>query len=188
LNKDIKKYIFKKLCFPRRLRYGNTKNIDFFFMREYNNKQIRELMVKIMRNKCLIIITGDLAAGKTTYGMKIAEKLKIPFFSKEKIYEIFLKYMNNGDLDYEAKCYSVLYIIVEELMKAERTFILECNFVKESVPILDSFIKKYDYKCLTVRFKEKSDSLKEFKLNNQEIVIDTTKVNLDEIIDYITKI
>lgn len=144
-----------------------------------------------MRNKCLIIITGDLVFGKTTYGMKIAEKLDIPFFSKDKIDEIFLKYMNNGDLDYEAKSYNVLYIIAEELMKAERTFILESNFVKESVSVLDSFIKKYNYTCLIIRFKDKSDSSKEFKLNNQEIVIDTTdfsKVNLDEIIDYITKI
>ena len=31
--------------------------------------------------KYIIIITGELAAGKTSYGKKISNTLKIPFFS-----------------------------------------------------------------------------------------------------------
>ena len=36
----------------------------------------------------IIIITGDLAAGKTSYGKKISNELKIPFFSKDEIKEV----------------------------------------------------------------------------------------------------
>lgn len=33
-----------------------------------------------MNNKNIIIITGELAAGKTSYGKKISEVLKMPFY------------------------------------------------------------------------------------------------------------
>ena len=43
-----------------------------------------------MYNKNLIIITGELAAGKTSYGKKISETLKIPFFSKDEIKKVVI--------------------------------------------------------------------------------------------------
>lgn len=51
----------------------------------------------------IIIITGDLAAGKTSYGKKISNELKIPFFSKDEIKEVLYDSMNNNDTDYESK-------------------------------------------------------------------------------------
>ena len=39
-------------------------------------------------NKYFIVICGDLAGGKTTYGKKISKELKIPFFSKDELNEI----------------------------------------------------------------------------------------------------
>lgn len=36
------------------------------------------------KSKNIIIITGELAAGKTSYGKKISEVLKIPFLVKIK--------------------------------------------------------------------------------------------------------
>lgn len=108
--------------------------------------------------KYFIVICGDLAAGKSTYGKKISKELQIPFFSKDKIKEILFDSMNNNDLSYEEKrkigasSYAVFYNIAEQLMESGQAFILESNFVKESEAILNEFVSKYDYKCITIKF------------------------------------
>ncbi len=183
-------------------------------------------------NKYFIVICGDLAGGKTTYGKKISKKLKIPFFSKDELKEILYDSMNNNNLSYEEKrkigasSYAVFYNIAEQLMKVGHAFILESNFVKESIEALNNLIKKYDYKCITVKFEgdlktlhqrflkreyseerhqglvsngtfddfeeylKHSNKLKEFKINDDEIVVDTTdfsKVNFENIMKQINE-
>lgn len=185
-----------------------------------------------MEKKYIIIVTGELAAGKTSYGKKISEELKMPFFSKDEIKEILYDSLNNTNLDYEAKrkmgasSYAVFYYIIEEQMKVGLPLIAESNFVKESVPIINDLLNKYDYKSITIRFegdlqilhkrflnREYSDERpmglvsngmfddfenfektavksKEFKINNNEILVDTTeflKVDFDGIIEKIQK-
>lgn len=111
-----------------------------------------------MNEKYIIIVTGDLAAGKTTYGKKISEELNIPFFSKDKFKEIMFDAIDNNSFEYEEKrkigtiSYAVLYNVAEELMKVGNTFILESNFVEQSIPILNELISKYNYKVITIRF------------------------------------
>lgn len=112
-----------------------------------------------MENRFLIIITGQLAAGKTSYGKKISEELKIPFFSKDEIKELLFDSLNSGNLDYESKrkigasSYSVFYYIIEEQMKVGMSVIAESNFVKESIPFIKNLLEKYEYKSITVRFE-----------------------------------
>ena len=112
-----------------------------------------------MENRFLIIITGQLAAGKTSYGKKISEELKIPFFSKDEIKELLFDSLNSGNLDYESKrkigasSYSVFYYIIEEQMKVGMSVIAESNFVKESIPFIKNLMEKYEYKSITVRFE-----------------------------------
>ena len=53
--------------------------------------------------KNLIIIIGELASGKTTYGKMISNTLKIPFFSKDEIKEILYDSLNRDNLNYEDK-------------------------------------------------------------------------------------
>lgn len=184
----------------------------------------------MIQNKYFIVICGDLAGGKTTYGKKISKELQIPFFSKDKLKETLFDSINNDNLSYEQKrkigasSYAVFYNIAEQLMETSQAFILESNFVKESVDILNALINKYNYKCITIRFKgdletlhkrflkreyseerhqglvsngkfdnfeeyvRYSNKLKEFKINDDEIVIDTTdfsKVNLESIMNQI---
>lgn len=184
-------------------------------------------------NKYFIVICGDLAGGKTTYGKKISKELQIPFFSKDELKEILFDSMNNDNLSYEEKrkigasSYAIFYNIAEQLMKVSQAFILESNFVKESIEILNNLINKYNYKCITVRFEgdlktlhqrflkreyseerhqglvsngtfddfeeylKHSNKLKEFKINDDEIVVDTTdfsKVNFEDIMSQIHKI
>ena len=110
-------------------------------------------------NNSLIIISGYLAAGKTTYGKKISEKLKIPFFSKDSIKEILFDSLYDNNIGYEEKrklgasSYDILYFIIEEYMKVGMPIIAESNFTKESIPIIKNLLKKYKYKCITIRFE-----------------------------------
>lgn len=182
---------------------------------------------KCKNSKNIIIITGELAAGKTSYGRKISRVLEIPFFSKDEIKEKLYDSFSYTNLDYESKrklgaiSYSIFYYIMEEHMKVGSPLIVESNFVKESVLIIKKLLTKYNYRSITVRFEgdlhilhkrflkreystERHEGLisnglfddfenfeqaaiksKEFKINNNEIIVDTTdflKVNFNEII------
>lgn len=186
-----------------------------------------------MGNRNLIIITGELAAGKTTYGKRIAETLKMPFFSKDEIKEILFDSYNDTNIDYESKrkigasSYAVFYYVIEQQMKSGLPIIIESNFVKESINIIKTLLNKYDYKNITVRFEgdlqvlhkrflereyssERHKGLvangtfddfenfektaiktKEFKIDDNEISVDTTdfsKVDFDKIIANIQEI
>lgn len=182
-------------------------------------------------NKYIVIITGDLASGKTSYGIKISNTLGIPFFSKDKVKEVLYDSLSNdADLDYESKrrigstSYDVFYYIIEEQMKAGMPLVAESNFTEESIPMIKALLNKYNYKCVTVRFtgdlhilherfikREYSDErhsglfsngkfdnyevfesrasvLRNFKINDNEIVVDTTDfdtVDYNKIIDFI---
>ena len=182
--------------------------------------------------KDIIIITGELASGKTSYGKKISSILKIPFFSKDEIKEILYDSFNNNNLIYEdkrkigANSYNVFYYIIEEQMKVGVPIIVESNFVKESIPIIKRLLKKYNYRPITIRFEgdlhilhrrflkreysnERHNGLvangafdtfenfektaqksKKFKIDDNEILVDTTdfsKVDFDKIIEDIRK-
>ena len=185
-----------------------------------------------MNNKNIIIITGELAAGKTSYGKKISKELNIPFFSKDEIKEILFDSLSDGNLDYESKrkmgasSYAIFYYILEEQMRVGLPIIAESNFVKESIPIIKNLLNKYDYKNITIRFEgdlktlhkrflereysserhmglvangvfddfgnfeKTSIKAKEFKIDDNEILVDTTdfsKVDFDGIIKKIRK-
>lgn len=183
-----------------------------------------------MNNRNMIIITGELASGKTSYGRRISEKLKIPFYSKDVIKEILFDSIDDENMSYEVKrkigasSYAVLYHIIEQQMKVGRPLIIESNFGKEAVPIIKDMLSNYQYKSITVRFggdlnvlherflkreysderhiglkshgkfdsfekfKETSVKAKEFKIDDNEIYVDTTdfdKVDFDELVSNI---
>lgn len=164
----------------------------------------------------IIIITGDLAAGKTSYGKKISNELKIPFFSKDEIKEVLYDSMNNNDTDYESKrkigknSYDIFYYIIEQHLKVGLPIIAESNFGKEAIPVIKNLLDKYNCKCITIRFeadlevlhkrflsreysderhsglvsngmfddyenfKKTHEKSREFKIDDNEIIIDTT--------------
>ena len=185
-----------------------------------------------MSSKNIIIITGELAAGKTSYGKKISEVFEIPFFSKDEIKEKLFDSYGDKTLDYEAKrkigasSYAVFYYMIEQQMKVGVPLIVESNFVKESIPIIKNLLNKYDYRNITIRFEGDLQILhkrflereysnerhvglvtngvldvfenyektamnsKEFKIDDNEILVDTTdfsKVDFEGIVDNIKK-
>ena len=185
-----------------------------------------------MKEKCIIIITGMPATGKTTNGIEIAKQLGIPFFSKDKIKEILFDAISNKDATYEDKrkigvaSYDILYHQTEELMKVGCSFAIESNFVKQSSDILKKLISNYNYNSITIRFetdlkvlhkrflmrentserhqgliangafddfetfRNLSNKCKQFKINDNELTVDTTEfsnINIDEIIKDINR-
>ena len=119
-----------------------------------------------MKEKNIILITGAPATGKTTYGRLISKKFEIPFISKDKIKETVYDAMSDNKLlEYEEKrkigstSYSILYLISEELMKVGNSFILESNFGKQAIPVLENLISKYKYNSLTIRFNCETQTL-----------------------------
>lgn len=183
-----------------------------------------------VKNKYMIIVTGELAAGKTTYGKKIAKELQLPFFSKDTIKELLFDSFDYQDCNYEEKrkigksSYAILYHVAETLMMADKSFVLESNFVKESIPILKALLVKYDYVSITVRFqcalpvlhqrflqreyseerhkglvsngvfdnletfKMNCEKAKEFQIDKEEIVVDTTDFSKVNVLGIVTDI
>ena len=111
-----------------------------------------------MSKPYIIAIAGIPASGKTVYGRHLAEKMNIPFISKdaikEKLHDV-LKFDNtareNSQL-YGAASYSVFYHITECLMKTKISFILESNFHPMSVEKLSKLTEEYGYNAVTVLF------------------------------------
>ena len=205
-------------------------------LKDKNNSEYRRdlniELTKCKNSKSIIIVTGELAAGKTSYGKKISKLLEIPFFSKDEIKKILYDSFSCDNLAYEAKrklgvsSYSIFYYIIEEQLKVGKSVIVESNFAKESVSIIKELLNKYNYKSITIRFEgdlqilhkrflereysserhmglvsngvfddfknfeQAAMNSKEFKINNNEILVDTTdfsKVDFDEIIENILK-
>ncbi len=109
-------------------------------------------------NKYLIIIGGISASGKTYYGKYIAEKLKIPFVSKdsikENLYDVLEYDTSKREINqkFGMASYKVFFNFAETLMKADVSFILESNFIPDSKKNLLPLIEKYNYHTLTILF------------------------------------
>jgi predicted kinase len=104
----------------------------------------------------LIIITGYLASGKTTFSLNLAKLLGIPCFNKDRIKSVIGKeiIMTNRE---ESKKYSrvtfdIMMHIANELMACGYNFIIEGNFGNENSMRINELLKKYKYEALTFLF------------------------------------
>ena len=127
-----------------------------------------------MKKNLLIIITGLQCSGKTTLGKKISKELDLPFICKDDIKEILFDDLGWKDKAWSIKLgsasYDLLYYITEQLLKVNKSLIIETNFypklAKKRLSILQ---KKYNFtpfqiRCfaegevLFNRFKKRSES------------------------------
>lgn len=132
------------------------------------------------------------------------------------IKEVLFDSLFDNNASYEEKkklgvtSYDLFYYIMEEQMKVGMPLIAESNFSKESIPIIKALLRKYNYKCITLRFEgdlkilhsrflkreysnnrhmglvangkfddyrsfeQTSQKAREFRIDNNEIIIDTT--------------
>lgn len=127
-----------------------------------------------MSKTLLIIISGPPCTGKTTLGKKIAGEFYLPLISRDDIKESLFDSLGIKDREWSKKLgfasYKILYQILDQLLQAEQSLILESNFKPEfdDERFLD-LQKKYDLEILQImcktdgkilfeRFKKRSES------------------------------
>ena len=97
----------------------------------------------------LILITGDLASGKSTLASSLSEILSIPYFTKDSLKEIacdaigYTSREENRKLSIAA-VESMIYIF-EQCAKVGQDLILEANFRSEEVLRIKELCDEYSY-------------------------------------------
>lgn len=85
----------------------------------------------------VIIISGDLAAGKSVLAKKLSRHFRIPFFSKAKFKEILGDEIEFEGIDNNKKvskgAMDILVHIADHFAKVQGSVILEANFHKEDL-------------------------------------------------------
>jgi predicted kinase len=111
----------------------------------------------------LILITGDLAAGKSTLAKKLSEKLNTLCFTKDVLKEIlsddigFSNRQENKKLSIAS--ISVMNHIFYQYAFLKQDLILEANFHKEEIEILQNLAKQNDYKIIILYLQGEIDML-----------------------------
>jgi predicted kinase len=108
-----------------------------------------------MSNK-MIIITGHLAAGKTTFSTKLSEALQIPCLQKDTIKSVIGKDITMKNRD-ESKLFSnvtfhLMMYVADLLMSCGYPYILEGNFTPHNEDDLRCLLDRHGYEALTFLF------------------------------------
>lgn len=104
--------------------------------------------------KKLILICGDLAAGKSTFSNMLSEKFNIVCFNKDNIKEILgdnFGFKNREENFKLSVCtFDIFKYICEKEMVAQKDMIFESNFRTHEMEYLDTLAHKYNYEILTI--------------------------------------
>ena len=107
--------------------------------------------------KKLILITGDLAAGKSTYSKILSERYNINVVNKDPLKEILCDAIGfdgrEQNLKLSVAATSVMCYLFSEFAKLGRDIILEANFHAQELVRLNETAKKNGYGVLTLVFR-----------------------------------
>ena len=111
----------------------------------------------------LILITGDLAAGKSTLAKKLSQKLNALYFTKDVLKEILSDVIGFSNRQENKKLsiasISVMNHIFNQYAFLKQDLILEANFHKEEIEVLQNLAKQNDYKIIILYFQGEIDML-----------------------------
>ena len=113
--------------------------------------------------KKLLIITGDMAAGKSAFAQTLAERYQAAVFQKDKIKEIlgdmlgFSSREENLKLSHAA--IEIMEHIFETLAKTGESLILEANYHEDEQKRLCELAERYEYQVLTLLIQGDVDVL-----------------------------
>lgn len=102
----------------------------------------------------LILITGDLAAGKSTFASWISQKFQIPWFCKDQMKEVlgdtigFHNREENLKLSYATM--ELMFLHFVNLTKLHIDVILEANFHEKELIKIAGLAKKHQYDMITL--------------------------------------
>ena len=104
--------------------------------------------------KRLLILTGDVAAGKSTFAEILSKRYQINVFYKDKIKEVLgdvIGFSNREEnLKLSDAAVQLMIRTFEEFAKLEKSLILEANFHKRELQQLQDIAKTYDYEVMTL--------------------------------------
>lgn len=99
--------------------------------------------------KKMILVGGDLAAGKTTFAKKIGQNLSLVVINKDIVKEILGDTIGFKDraenLRLSIATFELFKYLAQEFMEKEISFILESNFREHELRYLEELTKKYHY-------------------------------------------
>lgn len=104
--------------------------------------------------KKLILVTGDLASGKTRYSNLLSEKYSIPIIHKDPIKEVlgdtigFSNREENKKLSEASR--QLMALFMEEYLKTGENLIMESNFRKEEIDRLTLKAGEFGYSTLVL--------------------------------------
>ena len=102
----------------------------------------------------IIIITGDLAAGKSTLAASLSEQLRIPYLTKDSLKEIACDIIGYSSRE-ENRSLSIvatndMIYFFKQCALVGNDLILEANFRHNELLELESLADKYDYQVVLI--------------------------------------
>ena len=113
--------------------------------------------------KKLILITGDLATGKSTLAKKLSQSLNILHFTKDVLKEVLSDVIGFSNRQ-ENKKLSIASVDIMKHIFSQYAFlkqdlILEANFHKEEIEILQNLANQHGYKVIILYLQGEADYL-----------------------------
>lgn len=113
--------------------------------------------------KKLILITGDLATGKSTLAKKLSQSLNVLSFTKDVLKEVLSDVIGFSNRQ-ENKKLSIASVDIMKHIFSQYAFlkqdlILEANFHKEEIEILQNLANQHGYKVIILYLQGEVDYL-----------------------------
>jgi predicted kinase len=117
-----------------------------------------------MPESFVIIVSGPPCTGKTTLGQRLAQDLRLPFLSKDRIKELLFDTLGVGDREWSKKLgaatIEMLFLLAETELAAGRSFLLEANFRPAQANGQFIALKaKYDFMAIQVECRADTEVL-----------------------------
>ena len=145
----------------------------------------------------LLLITGDLATGKTTFADRLAVKYEVNVFHKDTIKEVLgdnIGFSNREEnLILSRTTIELMVFLFEEFAKLNKDVILEANFHETELNRFQEIARKNGYQILTVVFRGEIETLHKrycYRMeyeNRHPVHLSTTMDRFADFKDYIEK-
>lgn len=104
--------------------------------------------------KKLILVTGNLAALKSTVSKRLAQDFSIPVFNKDDIKEILgdqIGYQNREEnLKLSRTTFALMMYMVKQVLVSKASAIIESNFRKEELIVIFDYCRMLNIKTCTL--------------------------------------
>lgn len=145
----------------------------------------------------LLLITGDLATGKSTYAKLLSQRYGVSMFAKDTVKEVLgdtIGFSNREEnLKLSVATVKLMVFLFEEFAKLDKPLILEANFHTEELEALHETAGKYGYEVLTLVLRGELDIIHKRYLhrmqkeNRHPVHLSTTLDIYEDFTEYIEK-